>query len=288
MKKIYKLYLSILLIIWNFFSISFLSAQGNQDFVPIPPLTGRVVDLTNTLTETQINQLTNKLEQIEQTTKAQVVVVLLPTTGIETIEEYSIRLAEEWKIGRKGYDDGLILLVAKEDRKIRLEVGYGLEGIIPDAIAKRILSEVIIPEFRKGNFYEGIDKGIDVIRQRLQSEEQNVDFNRSDQDATQEDTGKYFTIVIIPMFVAFFLRYLLGFLRSFLVTAFGTTILSLFLFGFSWEILFLIFLFSFLGSLGVFSKGRTSVGFSRGGFSYGGGFSGGGGGFGGGGASGSW
>ncbi|MCB1314503.1 MAG: TPM domain-containing protein, partial [Leptospiraceae bacterium] len=95
----------------------------------------------------------------------------IPTTGAEAIEQYSIRLAEEWKIGRDGVDDGVILLVAKEDRKLRIEVGYGLEGAIPDAGANRIIDEFIVPEFKRGNFYDGIAAGVDALAILIRGED---------------------------------------------------------------------------------------------------------------------
>lgn len=262
-----------------------------KDFIPVPPLTGRVVDLTETLSPAEIRSLSSRLEAIEKVSGVQIVIVLISTTGTETIEEYSLRLAETWKIGRKGYDDGLIILVAKNDRKARIEVGYGLEGVIPDAAAKRILVDVMFPEFKKGNFYEGLKKGIEAIHERISGE---ITFEEtpSGKDKEKEGDSSIFWIVT-PAFVSFFLQ-------SFIGTVFTTIISSLFfgilytlLFGFHFEILFLIFLFSFLGALGF----RRGSGFypARGGY-FGssfpsgipGTFSGGGGSFGGGGASGNW
>jgi len=126
----------------------------------VPPLRERVTDLTGTLDAAQIATLEQKLAAFERHKGAQVAVLLVPTTQPETIEQYGIRVAEAWKLGRKGIDDGALLLVAKDDRALRIEVGYGLEGSLPDAIARRIIDEVIVPRLRAGDFYGGIDAGL--------------------------------------------------------------------------------------------------------------------------------
>jgi uncharacterized protein len=128
---------------------------------PVPALTGRVVDETQTLTVAQRQSLEAKLQAFEQRKGSQIVVLITGTTFPEPIESYSIRVAEAWKIGRKGVNDGILVIVAKSDRVMRLEVGYGLEGAIPDAMARRLVDEVFIPGFRDGSFYEGLDAGID-------------------------------------------------------------------------------------------------------------------------------
>ena len=122
------------------------------DEVAIPPLTARVTDLTGTLNPDQQTQLTGALAKIETAKGTQVAIVMLPTTQPESIEQFGIRLADAWKVGRKGVDDGVIVIVAKDDRRMRIEVGYGLEGAIPDAIAKRIVSDVMAPRFKQGDF----------------------------------------------------------------------------------------------------------------------------------------
>ncbi len=127
--------------------------------VPVPPLQSRVTDLTSTLTPDQSRQLEELLGAFEARKGAQIAVLLVPTTQPETIEQYGLRVAEQWKLGRKGVDDGALLLVAKDDRTLRIEVGYGLEGVLPDAIAKRIISEIITPAFRNGDFAGGIAAG---------------------------------------------------------------------------------------------------------------------------------
>jgi uncharacterized protein len=131
--------------------------------VAVPPLVGRVVDQTGTLSSDDIASLNRKLRDFEARKGSQIAVLIVPTTEPEEIEQYSIRVAEAWKIGRKKIDDGAILLVAKNDRKLRIEVGYGLEGALTDATSKRIIDEIITPKFRSGDFAGGISDGVDRI-----------------------------------------------------------------------------------------------------------------------------
>ena len=131
--------------------------------VAVPPLSGRVVDQTGTLSSGDIDSLTRTLKALELRKGSQVAVLIVPTTEPETIEQYSIRVAEAWKIGRRKIDDGALLVVVKNDRKLRIEVGYGLEGALNDVTAKRIIDEVITPKFRSGDFAGGISAGIDRI-----------------------------------------------------------------------------------------------------------------------------
>jgi uncharacterized protein len=128
--------------------------------VPVPPLSGRVVDLTGTLSGGAVNQLERELAELETQKGSQIAVLVVPTTAPEDIEQYGIRVAERWKLGRKGVDDGAILLVAKDDRRVRIEVGYGLEGALSDAVANRIIDETITPHFRQGDFDGGIEEGV--------------------------------------------------------------------------------------------------------------------------------
>lgn len=130
--------------------------------IAIPPV-ARVTDLTGTLGADEQNALASKLADFEHASGAQLAVLVLPSTKPETIEQYGIRLAEAWKLGRKGMDDGVILIVAKDDHKLRIEVGYGLEGNIPDAVASRIIEETMVPAFKADNFYQGINAGVDRI-----------------------------------------------------------------------------------------------------------------------------
>ena len=128
--------------------------------VAVPELTGRVVDLTGTLSSDQIAAQTQRLKDLQTRKGSQIAVLIVPTTQPETIEQYSIRVAEAWKIGRRKIDDGALLVVAKNDHKLRIEVGYGLEGALTDVTARRIIDEVIVPQFRRGDFSGGIAAGV--------------------------------------------------------------------------------------------------------------------------------
>ncbi|MDO8811504.1 MAG: TPM domain-containing protein [Gallionella sp.] len=138
--------------------------------VAIPLLTQRVTDLTATLDAKQTEWLESRLAEFEAKKGAQLAVLIVPTTQPETIEQFSIRVVEAWKLGHKKVDDGALLLVAKDDRKLRIEVGYGLEGVLPDAIAKRIIAETITPFFKNCEFYAGINAGTTAMMQVINEE----------------------------------------------------------------------------------------------------------------------
>lgn len=138
--------------------------------IAIPPLKARVTDLTGTLSQTETAQLERQLAGFEAKKGSQIVVLIIPTTQPETIEQYSIRVVEAWKPGRKGVDDGVLLLIAKNDKTLRIETGYGLEGALPDALARRIINEVIVPRFRQGHFFAGLQAGIEQIINVIEGE----------------------------------------------------------------------------------------------------------------------
>lgn len=148
----------LLLIILLFIS-SMLYAQEME----MPSLTGPVVDTVKLLTPEQVNALTAKSIELQKSKGSQIAVCIVPTTAPLTIEEYGIRLGEKWKIGREKIADGVIIIVAKNDRKMRIEVGRGLEGIITDLYAGRIVDNIMKPDFKKGNFYKGIDAAMDAL-----------------------------------------------------------------------------------------------------------------------------
>jgi uncharacterized protein len=131
--------------------------------VPVPVLTARVTDLTGTLQPAETQALEDRLREFETRKGAQIAVLIVPSTAPDAIEEYAIRVVENWKLGRKGVDDGVLLLVAKDDRRVRIEVGYGLEGVIPDALASRIINEAITPRFKAGDFHGGIAAGVERL-----------------------------------------------------------------------------------------------------------------------------
>jgi uncharacterized protein len=269
--------------------------------VAVPPLTGRVVDQTGTLSSSDIASLDQTLRAFEARKGTQIAVLIVPTTQPETIEQFSIRVAEAWKIGRKKIDDGAILVVAKDDRKLRIEVGYGLEGALTDVTTKRIIDEIITPKFRNGDFAGGISDGADRII-RVADGEPLPAPARPRQDSGFLDHIDPFNpfLIVAVIVVGGIFRGLLG--RLFGSIAAGGLVAVLFWFAaaslalsaISGIIAFLITMFGdAMTSSGAMRRGAGWVGggYSGGGYSggsSGGGFSGGGGNFGGGGASGSW
>jgi uncharacterized protein len=258
--------------------------------VPVPPLTGRVTDQTATLTVEQKAALEQTLQAFEARKGSQIALLLVPITAPETIEQYALRVAEQWKLGRKKVDDGAVLVVAKNDRALRIEVGYGLEGVLNDATSKRIISEIITPRFKQGDFYGGITAGVDQIIRVI------------DGEPLPEPTGKrggdtasiqqYIPVIfILALVVGGVLRSVLGRFPGSLVTGGIVAVIAWLLVGTAFIALFagVIALFFTLlsGGMGGRSMGGHHGGFGGGGFG-GGGFGGGGGGFGGGGASGRW
>src|SRR5690606_17894367 len=128
-----------------------------------PPLQGRVTDLTSTLNAGQSQALSSKLADLEKRKGAQIALLLVPTTAPESIEQYAVRAFETWRLGRDNVDDGILLVVAKDDRALRIEVGYGLEGAVTDALAGRIIREQITPRLGQGDFYGGLQAGVDSL-----------------------------------------------------------------------------------------------------------------------------
>ncbi|KAB0472153.1 YgcG family protein [Ralstonia insidiosa] len=145
-----------------------LPARAQSDMVAVPPLAARVTDLTGTLSAQQRSALEQVLADYEQQRGSQIFVLMVPSTAPEPIEAYGIRVADAWKAGRKGVDDGAIILIAKDNpaslRKMRIEVGRGLEGALTDAQSKRVLQDVMAPHFRQGDFYGGLSAGISAIQ----------------------------------------------------------------------------------------------------------------------------
>jgi uncharacterized protein len=265
--------------------------------VPVPPLKARVTDLTGTLDAAQRGDLESRIAAYEGRRGSQIAVLMLPTTKPEEIEQYSIRVAEAWKIGRKGVDDGLILVVAKEDRRLRIEVGYGLEGAIPDSVAKRVIEERITPRFRDGDFYGGIRDGVDQLIRLAEGEKLPPPRAAADRGRTAPD-GVFDYLIPALVFVLIaggVLKAMLGRLPGSLVTGAGAGLIAWLLFGFAVAAAVAVigFLLAFVNT-GTGRGGRwtSGSGGSWGGSSWGGGSSsswgGGGGGFGGGGSSGRW
>jgi len=146
------------------------AASPAQDVLPVPPLSARVIDQTGTLTTQQTAALESKLATLEKQRGAQVVVLLVPTTSPEDIASYAQRVADAWKIGRRGIGDGVLVVVAKNDRSARIEVAKALEGAIPDVLAGRIISEQMAPAFRNGDFAGGLNLAVDRLSQRIAGE----------------------------------------------------------------------------------------------------------------------
>lgn len=241
-------------------------------------------------------RLEAQLAAFEQETTHQIAVLTVPSLEGEPIEAFSLRVAEAWKLGQKGLDNGILLLVAAQDRQARIEVGYGLEGAVPDAIAKRVLEDVIFPRFRAGDPAGGIEAGVAALMRAARGEEIPVERRPARRGAPHEDPLS--VLGFAAMFAA-----LLGapFRRArFLGALLGGSVAS----GITWLILARVgwaaaafAIGALLGALGASGAGGRRRGpggiFVPGGFGgrgggFGGGFGGGGGGFGGGGASGRW
>ena len=258
-----------------------------QDAEAVPALTARVTDLTSTLNVEQRASLEARLSAIDAANGAQITVLLLASTQPESIEQFGIRLAEAWKIGHKGADNGVIVIIAKDDRRVRIEVGYGLEGSIPDAIAKRIVAEQMTPHFKQGDYYAGIQATVDALESASKGESLPAASKQRGKRGPSLDFEGYISVLMAAAFVGAVLRKLLGLFGVLVVAGLvgGATLL----FGASWFFAVLIGLATFALSFINFGGRGIGGGFGGGGFGGGGGgFSGGGGGFGGGGASGSW
>lgn len=253
--------------------------------VAVPPLTARVTDQTATLSREQVATLEGKLQRFEAAKGSQLAVLIVPTTGDEPIEQYALRVVEQWKLGRKNVDDGALLIVAKNDRSLRIEVGYGLEGALNDATAKRIISEIIVPRFQQGDFHGGIDAGIERMIGVVGGEPL-----PAPERGSGEMAGEFSQLIPIVLMLVFVLggvlRAVLGRLPAALLTGAGVAVVSWLLIGLISAALgagVVAFVFTLFGG----GAGRLAgLGGGRGGL--GGGFGGGGGGFGGGGASGRW
>ena len=268
--------------------------------IAIPELKSRVTDLTATLPPNEVVLLEQKLSNFEEKKGSQIAVLIVPTTRPESIEQYAFRVAESWKLGRKNTDDGALLVIAKNDRTLRIEVGYGLEGVLPDAKAKQIIEQIIIPQFKSGNLAQGIGAGVDAMLRLIQGESLPPPVAKKSMGLFTDSTGTL--DVIVPILIGFFilgkiLEPLLGRLGGAVVTSIGAGFISWLLMA-SIAIAITVGIFALIMNLfhspgtGIYRGGRShwpndSYRGGGGGFG-GGGFSGGGGGFGGGGASGRW
>lgn len=264
-------------------------AGAAQALEAIPPLTQPVTDLTSTLTAEQQAGLEARLQAFEQQKGSQIAILIVPTTQPEDIAQYSIRVVEAWKLGREKQDDGVLILLAKNDRKMRIEVGYGLEGAIPDVTAKRIISDVMAPYFRQGDFYGGLNAAVERIAALIDGEALPAPPQQA--RGGEHDWGDMLPILLFGGLIAgAMLRAVLGSFFGGVATG-GLIGAAVWILGggliMALVLAFIAFVVTLagIGSLGGFG-GYGGGGF--GGGSGGGGFSGGGGGFGGGGASGDW
>jgi uncharacterized protein len=277
--------------------LSVLSAYA----LDVPALKDRVNDYAHLLSPATVSQLDNALKYFEQQESTQIVVLTVPTLAGDSLEDFSIRVAEKWKIGQKGLDNGAILLIAKQERKLRIEVGYGLEGKLTDLTSGRIIRDVILPWFKQGNFDQGVLDGVGAMMSAVKGE-----FSAKTVQRPAGNKANNLIGMIAPLAIFFgFLGVILNKkgVAAGMAGAVGTPLLGTFLLGFSWAALIVFVIIGFFGGFAAssmqMSGGRRGGGggfflgpgggFGGGGFGGGfGGFSGGGGGFGGGGASGGW
>lgn len=267
----------------------------------VPALEGRVNDYAHLLSPATITELDNALRQFEQQDSTQIVVLTVPSLQGDSLDDFSIRVADKWKIGQKGRDNGAILLIAKKERKVRIEVGYGLEGRLTDLISGRIIRNIMVPRFRQGNFNQGVIDGVKAIMAVVRGEYKAKDFRQPiRRGAPNNLIGLLAPLAIFLSFVGILLNKKT--VAAGLVGAVGTPLLGLLILGFSWASLLVLIIVGFFGG---FAASALQAGGGRGGGGFflgpggfggggfgggfgGGGFSGGGGGFGGGGASGGW
>ena len=270
----------------------------------MPALHARVTDLAALLPKERAQQLEATLASFETETSHQIAVLTVPTTAGEPIESFALRVAEAWKLGNKDADNGILLVVASQDRKARIEVGYGLEGAVPDAIAKRVIEDLMVPYFRQGDMPGGIEAATDALMKAARGEQ--IPFAQRPQGGASRQVDDPIGFVLFASLIAsmLWLPFRGGKLRPLGAllggaTAGGFVFLILKVAGWAALAFALATVFGFIGPSMQGVGGRRG-GFGRGGFGGGGfggggfggggggGFSGGGGGFGGGGASGSW
>ena len=273
-----------------------------QDLQPVPPLSGRVVDQAGLLDAGQKQALEEKLRAFEQRKGSQVAVLVVRGTQPESIEQFAIRVAEQWKLGRKKIDDGAILVIAKDERSLRIEVGYGLEGVLNDAVSRRIIDEIIVPRFKTGDFGGGVTAGVDAMLKVIDGEP--LPAPQEPSFAQENPLGLLPLVFFAALMVGGILRALLGRAKGAFAAGgllgiaawllSGTVLLAMLaaLFGFVLTLIGGRMGSGWQGGRGHYG-GYGPPGWGHGppggwGSGSGGGFSGGGGGFGGGGASGRW
>jgi len=188
--------------LWWLLALWWVGATAHaQDVLPVPPLTAPVIDQTATLDEAQRAALVAKLAAIEQQTGSQIVVLMVPSTLPEDIAAYSQRVGDNWKIGRRDVGDGLLIVVAKNDRRVRIEVAKTLEGAVPDLAAKRIIDAQITPAFRAGDYAGGLSAAVDQLAARIRGEVLPAP-NRPDAPQRGQSNGPSLESLAIFLFVA--------------------------------------------------------------------------------------
>jgi uncharacterized protein len=272
-----------------------------QDAVPVPKLVARVTDQTGTLSVAQRDALEARLRAFEEAKGSQVAVLLVPTLGGEVIEEFAGRVADTWQLGRKGVDDGVLFVVALQERKMRIHTGRGVQGTLTDALSKRIVAEIVAPHFRAGDFPGGIAAGVEAILKAVEGEGLPAP-SRKPSPGGSGGTSDFANFLVVGFFLvpvlAMVLRGIFGRLLGAGVTSGLTGAAAWIVFGsIAFGVVAALLAFAltlFSGSGFARSAGRGGWGgyIPGGGGSWGGGggggFSGGGGGFDGGGASGGW
>lgn len=279
-------------------SLCAVAAVQAQNLAPIPPLASPVVDTTATLGAGDIARLEQQALALQQRKGSQLQILIVPTTQPETIEDYAQRVFDSWKLGRKGVDDGVLLVVAKDDRKVRIQPGYGLEGAIPDITAGRVIQEYLVPKFRAGDFAGGIGDASAQLVRLIDGEA--LPAPMAPRSGEEPD---WFPAVFLAFFVSMFVRAMLGslqlMLRMLIVGVLAGGVLLLF--SAPWVVTLIgAAVGAVVGALtgsgsyvrhggwGSLGSGGSSGGWGGSSGSSGGGWSGGGGSSGGGGASGSW
>jgi len=273
-------------LLWALVAGLALASSTAQAQVPVPPATSHVIDQTGSLDAAQSGALETRLAAFEREHGAQVVVLIVPTTAPETIEQFGIRVADQWRLGRQGVDDGVIVLVALKDRAARIEVGYGLEGVLTDAASHRILSETMVPKLRGGDVAGDVSDGVERLLSTLGASPATASSTKPGRAAPPTadpgDFSPYFWVVIVAATLGGVLRRAVGPAKSAAITAPVGALLGWVAGGSLVVILSAAALAAVLAALGVSAWLPWG---GRGGDSS---FKGRGGGFGGGGASGRW
>ena len=273
------------------------SVGAEGDFLAVPKLASRVTDTTATLSAGDEARISERIRAFEASKGGQIAVLIVDSTAPEAIFDYALRVAETWKIGRKGVDDGVLFVVAKSDRKMQILTGPGVQGVLTDAVSKRIIAEIVSPRFREGKFGDGIYNGVDKIASVIDGEALPPPPKKKQASQSSGNENFFFLAILAALFVAPVLRSILGRFLGATATA-GVTGVA------AWWILgglllpavigvIVLFVALFAGMFGGRHGGGGLGGFAGGGGGSwsgggGGGFSGGGGGFDGGGASGDW